>query len=194
MVEIEGFLMKRIYIVLLFVACNYAFSQENGTTERVWRVNFINPGAEVEVPLSKNFTFSANVGVGYGGSYPELTESSLGSGIVYVIAPFLDLQVKAFYNFDKRMGKGKPIKNNSGNFLSARIISRGPSITDNIERKSDFDFAIGPTWGIQREYGKMHLLFDIGPQYYFDTNGNSGFWPLMVQLNLGLNLGSNKLN
>lgn len=59
-------------------------------------------------------------------------------------------------------------------------------MAENITRTSDFDFAIGPTWGIQRRYSKkFHLLFDIGPQYYFDTEGNGNFWPIMIQLDLG---------
>jgi hypothetical protein len=31
-------------------------------------------------------------------------------------------------------------------------------------------------------------LFDVGPQYYFDTNGNGNIWPIMLQLNLGFDL------
>ena len=37
---------------------------------------------------------------------------------------------------------------------------------------------------------RFHLLFDIGPQYYFDTEGNGGVYPIMAQLNLGIDLGN----
>ncbi|MGO2357605.1 MAG: hypothetical protein ACTH6G_04770 [Mesonia sp.] len=47
---------------------------------------------------------------------------------------------------------------------------------------------MGPTWGIQRSYGKFHLLFDVGTIYYFDTKGNGNWFPIMIQLNLGFNL------
>ena len=108
---------------------------------------------------------------------------------IYIIAPFLDLQQKWFYNINKRIRKNKTVENNSGNFISARLITRGPSIAENVIRTSDFDFAFGPTWGIQRKYGEnFHLLFDIGPQYYFDTEGNGNIFPLMFQLNLGFDL------
>lgn len=96
--------------------------------------------------------------------------------------------MKQFYNFKTRDEKGKNISGNSGNFISARITSRGPSISDNVFRKSDVDFAVGPTWGIQRKYGNINFLFDLGPQFYFDIDGNAGFWPLMAQLNIGFNL------
>ena len=94
-----------------------------------------------------------------------------------------------FYNFEKRKAKNRSTENNSGNFVSFRFLTRGNTIESNFIRSSNFDFAFGPTWGIQRKYGKnFHLLFDIGPHYYFDTNGNGGFFPIMFQLNLGFNL------
>lgn len=182
--------MKNLLIVLFLFTALFAQGQEEIITEKVWRINFLNPGMELELPVMKHSTFSTNLGVDYNGAYPELTYG--GSGIIYIIAPFLDLQYKQFYNFNRRIEKGKNVSGNSGNFVSARIITRGPSIADNVFRRSDVDFAIGPTWGIQREYGNFHLLFDLGPQFYFDIDGNSGFWPLMVQLNIGLNLNSNK--
>ncbi|WP_127845872.1 hypothetical protein [Psychroflexus aestuariivivens] len=186
--------MKNILLIFFFLLFGYSvFSQEQDSlssykTEQVLRINLINPGVEFEMPTGTFSTFSAGVGVGYGGSYPDLNESS-GTGIIYVIAPFLDLQHKWFYNLNKRLDKDKSIKNNSGNFVSARILTRGHSIKDNIQRTSDFDFVINPTWGFQRSYNeKFHLLFDMGPIYYFDTKGNGSFFPFYFQLNLGFDL------
>ncbi|MGB5227237.1 MAG: hypothetical protein WBN55_03180 [Eudoraea sp.] len=153
-------------------------------TQKIWRVNFLNPAIELELPTAEKTTFSLALGIGYSGGYPDLTFG--GSGFVYIIAPFLDLQHKWFYNFEKRKQKQKTVEGNSGNFWSIRFITTGPSVAENVTRTSDFDFAIGPTWGIQRRYSKkFHLLFDIGPQYYFDTEGNGNFWPIMIQLDLG---------
>ena len=178
--------MKRtlifVIVVLLAISTN-AQKKENTKTVKVWRINFLNPAIELELPTGDYSTFSSALGVGYGGGYPDLTYG--GSGFIYIIAPFIDIQQKWFYNFKKRNKKDKTIENNSGNFISARLITRGKSIADNVGRTSDFDFAFGPTWGIQRKYGNFHLLFDVGPQYYFDTEGNGNLWPLMIQLNLG---------
>jgi len=107
---------------------------------------------------------------------------------LYAIAPFADLQWKQFYNLQKRANQNKVTDDNSGNFISIRFRTRGKSIDDNFIRKANYDFAIGPTWGIQRSFGNFHLLVDIGPQFYFDSDGNSGFWPLMPQINFGFNL------
>jgi len=161
---------------------------QNPNTEKVWRINFLNPAVELEVPTGNYSTFSSALGIGYGGAYPDL-EFGGGTGLIYIIAPFLDLQQKWFYNLNKRVRKDKTVDNNSGNFISLRLITRGNSIADNVNRTSDFDFAVGPTWGIQRKYGESyHLLFDIGPQYYFDTEGNGNIFPIMFQLNLGFDL------
>ncbi|OAB79577.1 hypothetical protein [Cochleicola gelatinilyticus] len=183
--------MKKFTLIFFICWAGLVSAQEEVATETVWRLNFINPGVEFETPVSSLSTFSTNFGIGYNGSYPELTFGG-DTGIVYVIAPFLDIQYKHFYNLDKRNAVGKNVEENSGNFISARIVARGSSIADNVIRKSDFDFAIGPTWGIQRAFGKIHFLFDVGPQFYFDTEGNNGFWLLMAQLNIGLNLYSKR--
>jgi hypothetical protein len=181
--------MKIIFnlgIIVLMALSSTAQENENSNTLKVWRVNFLNPAIELELPTGNNSTFSSALGIGYGGGYPDLTQTYGGSGFIYIIAPFIDIQQKWYYNLEKRKRKDRTIENNSGNFISARFITRGKSIAENVNRTSDFDFAIGPTWGIQRKYGKnFHFLFDIGPQYYFDTKGNGNIWPLMIQLNLG---------
>jgi hypothetical protein len=182
--------MKRLFILgvfSLFTMTIIAQNDKSYITEKVWRINILNPAIELELPTGNNSTFSSALGIGYGGGYPDLTSG--GNGIIYIISPFLDLQQKWFYNFDKRNNKEKTVDNNSGNFISMRFITKGNSIADNITRTSNIDFAFGPTWGIQRKYGKnFHLLFDVGPQYYFDTNGNGNIWPIMFQLNLGFDL------
>lgn len=182
--------MKKFSVVAIFALLTlFTFAQEQGInqTEKVWRINFLNPAVELELPTGDYSTFSTGVGIGYGGGYPDLTYG--GSGFIYIIAPFLDLQQKWFYNINKRVRKNRTIDNNSGNFISARLLTRGNSIAENVSRTSNFDFAFGPTWGIQRKYGEsFHLLFDIGPQYYIDTEGNGNIFPFMFQLNLGFDL------
>jgi hypothetical protein len=186
--------MKKIFLFLI-VACitisNYAQQSNNISTEKVWRINFLNPAIELETPTSQYSTFSAAFGIGYGGGYPDLTYG--GSGFVYIISPFLDVQQKWFYNLNKRHLKNKNTENNSGNFVSLRMLARGKSIAENVNRTSNFDLAFGPSWGIQRNYGKnFHLLFDVGPIYYTDTKGNGNIFPIMLQLNLGFDLQKKK--
>lgn len=177
--------MKKTLLITLFIFL--ATSIHAQETEQVWRLNIINPGIEYEQPVSSKSTISLNIGVGYSGAYPELS-STIGSGFLYAISPFADLQFKRFYNLSKRDFQSKTTAHNSGNFISLRFRARGMSIKDNFYRYADYDFAIGPTWGIQRKYGNFHLLLDFGPQFYFDSEGNSGFWPLAPQINFGVDL------
>lgn len=179
--------MKRTMLFICSLITVTLFSQEK-QTESVWRVNFLNPGIEYEMPIGNNSTLSIGAGIGYSVSYPHTDNTSV-SGFITSFNPFLDVQHKWFYNFDKRKTKGLNITNNSGNFISARVLTRGESLFGNSNGTDGLDFAVGPTWGIQRKYGKnFHLLFDMGPIYYFDVNGNGYYFPLMLQLNLGFDL------
>lgn len=174
-------------LLLCLLAASSAKGQNSVSTEKVWRVNFLNPAVELEVPTGNASTFSAALGVGYGGAYPDITSDH--NGFVYIIAPFLDVQQKWFYNLDKRSNQNKTTEHNSGNFVSVRLLTRGHSITSNVRRHSSVDFAVGPTWGIQRKYGEnFHLLFDVGPIFYFDLERGRNVYPIMAQLNLGFDL------
>ncbi|TXK78607.1 hypothetical protein [Mesonia sp. K4-1] len=180
---------KVLFIVLSLIIFQEIAAQNNvdsSYTENVFRINFLNPGVEYEYAVTNTSTLSGGLGVTYGGSYPDL--SGGGSGFRYLITPFLDLQYKHFYNFKKRLAKNKNTAHNSGNFISGRFYTRGETIESNFDRTSNYDFAVGPTWGLQRSYGKFHLLFDVGTIYYFDTKGNGNWFPIMIQLNIGLNL------
>lgn len=179
--------MKQILSLIMLLIFSIANSQEKNT-EKVWRVNFLNPGVEYEMPTGNNTTLSVGAGLGYSVSYPH-TDLGDSSGAITSFNPFVDIQHKWFYNFDKRKEKGLKTANNSGNFVSARFLTRSGSLFGNSNGTDGLDFAVGPTWGIQRACGKnFHLLFDMGPIYYFDTNGKGYYFPLMIQLNLGFDL------
>ena len=164
------------------------FGQETEDLKKVIRINVLNPGMELEWPISKKSTIAVNPGIGIHGSYRQLEYDYLVSGVTYYISPFLDLSYKKIYNRSIRQTKGKNLDYNSGNYWGLRLLTNFKEVeSKNIYRIDDISFDFGPTWGIQRAYGKMHLLFDVGPVYYFDTKGNRGFFPIMIQLNFGFN-------
>lgn len=179
---------KRMFFIFIgvLIIITESFSQESVLASKVLRINAINPGIEYEAPLFNQSTFSINVGVGYGGSHPNLT--TYASGWLYLIATFADIYYRNYYNLEKRLKKSKSIQYNAGNFFGLRMLTRGKALSSNFSRTSDYDFAIGPTWGLQRSFGKINLLFDIGFVYYFDTKGNDGFVPTL-ELNIGYNFG-----
>jgi hypothetical protein len=178
--------MKKIYLLILGIVSFSisAFSQ----TEDVFRVNILNPAISYEKSLGQKSTLDVSAGIGYDSSYPNLTSDYI-SGFQYEIASFIDIQNRYYYNLTKRNSKGKNISQNSGDFLSMRLLYTGPRIEKwtSFDRKSIHNFAIGPNWGMQRAGKKLNVLFSAGPVYYFDVLGNSGFFPINLELNLGFN-------
>ena len=179
--------MKKVTLIILIVVLyvSQGYTQENPkNTSSVFRVNFINPGIEYELPVFNQSTVLFSVGVGYGESYPNLTTNA--SGWLYSICPFVDVQYRNYYNLEKRLNKQKNISYNSGNFWGIRMLTRGKEFDSNFTRTSNIDFALNPVWGLQRSYGKINFLFDVGIAYYFDDKGNDGVSPTL-EFGLGYN-------
>lgn len=178
-------MIKKI-IFFSFFSCFIGYSF--GQTENVTRINFLNPSITMERALSPKTTFEAGVGFGYNGSYPDLAFAS-ESGIQYIFAGFVDLQSRYYYNLEKRQDKRKNIGSNSGNFIALRMLYTGPDVASNFIRFDNNSFAVGPTWGIQRAYGKFNLAYSMGPINYFNTSGSHNWFPLILEINFGYNLG-----
>ena len=181
--------MKTFLLVLsitLSVLSAHAQLKEEAIQQN-FRLNFISPGVEYEMPFAKKSSVLLNLGIGVGGSYKDLSDDQ--SGYTLLLSPYYDLQIRNYYNFSKRIRKGKNVDYNSANFIGLRFLARGPEIAKsaNFYRTTEFDFALAPTWGIQRSYGRIHLLFDLGPYVYFDMQDKYGFLP-MFELNIGYNL------
>jgi len=175
-----------IVLTILVVGTSTGFAQ----TENVLRVNFLNPALSFEKATGNKTTLETSIGFGYHGSYPELRHYGEG-GFQYLFAMFADVQGRYYYNFEKRAAKGKRVDKNNGNFIAARMLytSFGVSELSSFERYSDHSFAVGPIWGLQRTYGeRFNMSFSAGPVYYFDPLGNGNFFPLMLKINLGVNL------
>lgn len=181
-----------LVLIVLLAGCSLSelkAQDANGLhTQKIIRANLLNPAFAIELPTSPSSVFMAGVGVGYGGSYPNLTVTT-SSDFSYDISPFVNLHHQWIYNRQKRLEKDRTVAGNSGNFVAARFFIRGPEITNNFTRISDYEFAVGPTWGLRRQWGEMvHFSVEIGPLYYFDLNGNDGVFPLAPHLQLGINI------
>lgn len=164
---------------LLLLSSNL-YSQQN----KELRLNVLNPGIAWESPLGQNTTLELNAGIGYNYSYPELNTMYGESGFQGIIAPFVDVQGRSYYNLGKREGND----HKGGNFLALRYLYYGPRIAGNVRPNENYTMAVGPTWGLKREYGRWTLLSSVGPIYYFDLTGSGGFWPINLELNFGYRL------
>lgn len=182
---------KAIFLFTCTLYISFSFGQnEDSLKYNIIRINAINPGIEYEHSFSKNSKLAANIGYGISMSYPELTVIQENHAIF--LSPFLDVHYKFIYNLKWRMAKQKNVHHNTGDFVGLKFNSRGNSIGSGLIRTDTYDFSIGPTWGIQRNYGNMNLLFNLGPVYYFDTKGNQGLYPIMLEFNFGFNVWKSK--
>lgn len=107
----------------------------------------------------------------------------------YVIRPALDVQVRHYYDLNKRLRKGKKVAHNSGNYIAGVVAAGGPSIlkSDNVY-VPDFSLLLGAMWGIQRNYGERFMMnVGIGPGVSF-YDGISEF-TFVGGVTLGFRLG-----
>lgn len=178
-----------LFFIGLFII-NHSFGQGSEfKKQNVLRVNLINPGIEFEYSISNKSKLSANAGYGISMSYPDLT--IIQPSHAFFLSTFFDLDYKRIYSFSRRQSNNKNIDFNAGDFWGAKFNGRGKSLNSELSRTDNIDFSIGPTWGLQRNYRKINMFFNVGPVYYFDTKGHGGFYPLMIELNIGYNLLSN---
>lgn len=107
----------------------------------------------------------------------------------YAIRPALDVQIRHYYNLNKRLSKGKKVARNSGNYIAGVVAAAGPSIvkSDNVYIP-DFTLLLGAIWGIQRNYGERFMMnVNVGPGVNF-YDSKSEFAPILG-LTLGFRLG-----
>lgn len=109
-------------------------------------LNFLPPGFIYEAALGNKTTLSINPGLDINFSYSSLY------GTIFLLRPFLDLQFRYYYNFERRISMSKNIANNSANFIGLRVTGVTPSLTDSEDVETTNALAIGPVWGIQRTY------------------------------------------
>lgn len=104
--------MKPLSIFLLFLITASAFSQSaNNVEKHQFKVNMLNPGVEYEVRLATNQTLDFGAGLQFG--------ARGGEGYFdWVFVPAFNAQYRYYYNFKRRIGKGKTISGNSANYIA----------------------------------------------------------------------------
>ena len=142
-----------------------------------FKFNFLSPGFSYEFGIFKNVTVSSSVGLG-AATYEE----------GYAFGLVLNNRARYYYNLNRRIGKGKNVSGNSGNYISAAqaIFFSQLRLATNIEGPSDFNIGFfGFVHGIQRTYPKgLNFTAEIGAGYYKGDGVFSGYGPL-INLNIG---------
>ncbi len=170
--------MKKNVIVLLalLISLFQTIQGQEGLEDKFnVRLGLIGGWASYDKPLGGSFLLNGEIG--YVG------------GIVggnFLFTSILEIEPRYYYNVDKRIQKGKSIKNNSANYLAMHfsylpdfLISTKYAST-NIERS----FNIIPTYGLRRNIsGGLNFDFEIGLGYQVNNGTENNVVP-----NLGLGL------
>ena len=169
-------------VILLFLISNYfLYSQEKQTAiveKSIFGIQtgFFGAWVHNESKLSNEISLRSEIGLDAGfvinGSY---------SGFLFV--PSLRVEPRWYYNLDKRLAKGKNIKNNSGNFISLTTTYNPDWFMIPEENNLNFISSVSviPKWAIKRTYGN-HFTFETGvgvgyvfyTEDYGDINGEVG--------------------
>lgn len=126
--------------------------------------NVLLPGIIYEHGLSQNSTIAAEATMGF--AYVESSFTDDGFGIY----PIGRLQYRHYYNFERRLAKGKNIAGNTGNYIAPTVaVQGGKAIIGNLDYVSDYFGGIGAVYGLQRTGQKgLQFRFEVGPGYFFD--------------------------
>lgn len=143
-------------------------------------VNFLPPGFNYEVALGSKTTLSINPGLDINFSYSSLYGTS------FLLRPFLDVQGRYYYNFERRISDGKNVTNNSANFVGVSVLGITPSIVDSENVETTNALVIGPVWGIQRTYKDgINLRLNLGLGASMDELRDSAPIVLIAGFSLG---------
>jgi len=158
--------MKTISTLLLCLSVGaIGFAQSGKKVEnQQLTLNVLLPGIIYEQGISQNSTIAAEATMGF--AYVESSFTDNGFGIY----PIGRVQYRYYYNFDRRLSKGKNIAGNTGNYIAPTIaIQGGKAIIGDLDYISDYFGGIGAVYGLQRTGQKgLQFRFEVGPGYFFD--------------------------
>lgn len=163
--------MRLLLFVSLFISgfCQAQDSVFNYTQKSVWRVSFLPIGATNERRIGPKTTFVATAALSsYAGGLSSTTaltpSTATGTDWYYGINANVSVAGRYFYNFNRRLEKGKSIRANSGNYLTLiatyatpAFIRKDPIRPSDVNTNAE-DISLRALWGFQRTYRRNFYL------------------------------------
>lgn len=156
-------------ITLLLLVCTSVLSAQNlkdTVEDHMFKANLLlTPGIEYEFGVTKNATLDFRLGTGF--AFVEVNnESDYGVFLTF------EWSYRYYYNFEKRIAKGKKTSGNSGNYVAiTTFFANGDPILGDVELASNYLGQVGPVWGFQRTYNSgINLGLELGLGYAFSEN------------------------
>lgn len=138
-----------------------------------------------EKAIGKQFTLNSQLGLEGGFSIGSNSFASSTSNFLYILTPSLTLEPRFYYNFSKRMRKGKKTFNNSTNYitLAAFYAPSSFSISNDDVGKQETRFSLVPMLGMRRAIGeRFSFEFALGYGVGFSEQETVGFLDLDLRL------------
>lgn len=150
------------------------------------RLNLIGLGYEREQKIGKTTTFY--IGAGLEGSFIyryQMTMQQIPSGngtyeytytsdsdSEFKIVPAVNTGIRHYYNFERRIKKGKSTLNNAAGYIAFDILGFLPTQEVGV----DYQINLGPMWGFQTNVGKkVNFELCLGPGFAV-TNEKTTFY------------------
>lgn len=165
--------MERIIIVIVLFFNLVGNAQDNSVEKNIFGIQTGLFGAWItnETRLANKFSLRSEIGMDLG------LVVDYGDDVTSLFIPTIRMEPRWHYNLDKRVEKGRSIKNNSSNFLALNFIYSPDwfyiSKMDNINVISTL--SIIPKWAIKRNIGSSNFNYEagfgIGYAIYFEEYG-----------------------
>ena len=137
--------MKKL--LFTFLLSSSLFAQEKATDLFNANISVIGIGIQYEKALSDNFTAVGSLD--YMGGFRYSYSDFYGIDFDYILTTSLSLEGRYYYNFDRRIGKGRNTKNNSGNYIALK----GNFIPDWLTASNGDRLNVNPQGSLTVNYG-----------------------------------------
>ena len=134
-------------LLFTFLLSSSLFAQEKATDLFNANISVIGIGIQYEKALSDNFTAVGSLD--YMGGFRYSYSDFYGSDFDYILTTSLSLEGRYYYNFDRRIGKGRNTKNNSGNYIALK----GNFIPDWLTASNGDRLNVNPQGSLTVNYG-----------------------------------------
>ncbi len=146
----------------------------------VWRVVFLGLGVVNESRLGSQWTLvsEARLTTGINARQTTLSTGQTQQDVAYSLNPTLAVSGRYYYNFERRLERGKSIRYNSGNYLSLRARGVLPPVVKRTAPNLGINLTgvgLEALWGFQRTYRRnFYLNLALGAGIYRGTTGGAG--------------------
>lgn len=169
-VNLRSMLYKKIFLVFLLTLSSFvSFSQSSSDKDvqvnindnRLLYLDIVMPGISYETRIQKFSTlrFSTNFTPSLSTSKDEYNISAMQQ---------FSVQYRYYYNLQNRISLGRNVSKFSLNYLAIK-----PVFWMNYTDSKYNNFAITPTWGLQRSYGNWYFNLELGANFFVIKSQNS---------------------